>query len=258
MIALNTTEDEVKHQNNLEKYKERIKELIEDVIKSYISLYIALRLTSKERFAFSLFPKAKNRVNEIRETAREDIYNLIYSGVKSEWRTDKGIREFLNREIKGLTLNDRIDNLVDNIELEAEAIINAGLKDSNNLELLDKRLKDKFGSDYKRPPSSVNIGTTLIFSETHTAFRISLLMEWAKNDNIVGYEVRRTHNETDCAVCDSLTGFYPKSYIFIGWHIRCMCYPVPVYHRDFKINPKGKKWAKENSSVINGLRGLLS
>ena len=46
---------------------------------------------------------------------------------------------------------------------------------------------------------------------------------------MVGYEVKTTQNgkhETD--ICDSLSGKYPKTFKFMGWHPMCLCYAIPL------------------------------
>lgn len=45
----------------------------------------------------------------------------------------------------------------------------------------------------------------------------------------MGYEVKTTQNgKHEADICDSLSGKYPKTFKFMGWHPMCLCYAIPL------------------------------
>ena len=254
-IELNTTKDETDHLNNIEDYSDKIKKIINQIVRDYIALQITMHLLSpKKRFSFSLFPKAERSLQKIFKNAKIRLTDLIRSGIKKEWRGNTpNVNEFINREINGLTLSDRINNLINNIRQEAEAIIDVGLPNIKNSDLLAYRLREKYGSTVSKPKSSYSIASSLIFGELHTSYRFSKLLEWQDDDAITGYEVKRTHGETKCDVCNNLAGIYPKDFIFLGWHINCLCYAEPIYGKKPIIDiPKAAQiWWYDNQSGVS-------
>lgn len=52
---------------------------------------------------------------------------------------------------------------------------------------------------------------------------------WQRLDFVLGYEIKRSNNsDKECEMCSKLTGKYPKSYMWTGWHDGCKCYITPI------------------------------
>lgn len=76
--------------------------------------------------------------------------------------------------------------------------------------------------------SSFKNALRLTRSEINMAYHEADRLRWNSLDFVVGYEVRRSNNTSDCDVCESLKGKYPKSFIFRGWHSNCRCNAIPI------------------------------
>lgn len=70
----------------------------------------------------------------------------------------------------------------------------------------------------------------LAHTEINMAYRVAEQERWKQMDDIVGYFIKThptKHNVAD--ICDHLTGKYPKSFKWLGWHPMCFCYAVPIF-----------------------------
>lgn len=60
-------------------------------------------------------------------------------------------------------------------------------------------------------------------------FRQSDILRWRSLDFVIGYEIKTSNNpQCDCEICNRLSGKYPKSFNWNGWHKGCHCYIVPI------------------------------
>lgn len=65
-------------------------------------------------------------------------------------------------------------------------------------------------------------------TETNMAFRHSDQARWSGMDFVNGYEVKLSGAHPADDICDHMAGKYPKSFLFGGWHPKCICYIVPI------------------------------
>lgn len=68
----------------------------------------------------------------------------------------------------------------------------------------------------------------LASSEINTFYKESENQRWQSMDFVVGFEIKRSNNVYDCGVCGPLAGKYPKTFKFIGFHVNCRCYQIPI------------------------------
>lgn len=68
----------------------------------------------------------------------------------------------------------------------------------------------------------------LASSEINTYYKESENQRWQSMDFVVGFEIKRSNNVFDCGVCGPLAGKYPKTFKFIGFHVNCRCYQIPI------------------------------
>ena len=68
----------------------------------------------------------------------------------------------------------------------------------------------------------------LASSEINAYYKTSENQRWQSMDFVVGFEIKRSNNVYNCDVCDSLKGKYPKSFVFVGFHVSCRCYQIPI------------------------------
>lgn len=69
----------------------------------------------------------------------------------------------------------------------------------------------------------------LASTEINTFYKESENQRWQSMDFVVGFEIKRSNNVFDCGVCGPLAGKYPKTFKFIGFHINCRCYQIPIF-----------------------------
>ena len=101
-------------------------------------------------------------------------------------------------------------------------------------------------------------------NEINIAYRTADNIRWNQLDFVVGYEIKRSGSFFDCSVCESLTGKYPKDFLFTGWHPQCRCYAVSLlctedeFWNDAKesvntvsdVPNKFKRWVDDNANRI--------
>lgn len=76
--------------------------------------------------------------------------------------------------------------------------------------------------------SSYKNAMRLARTETNIAYRSADYERRQRHPWIVGVEVKRVHDKTECKLCDALAGKYPKDFKFVGWHPQCRCYTIDV------------------------------
>lgn len=81
--------------------------------------------------------------------------------------------------------------------------------------------RGKYRSSYK---NAMRVTRT----ETNMAYRYADYERRQRHPWIVGFEVKRVQDKTDCPLCDTLAGKYPKDFKFPGWHPQCRCYTIDI------------------------------
>ncbi len=76
--------------------------------------------------------------------------------------------------------------------------------------------------------SSFKNAIRLARNETNMAYRSADMARWQQNNFILGYEVKLSGSHPEVDLCDEMQGRYPKTFQFVGWHIQCYCYAVPL------------------------------
>jgi len=93
--------------------------------------------------------------------------------------------------------------------------------------------------------SSYKNAMRLTRTETNMAYRSADYERRQRHPWIVGVEVKRVHDKTDCPLCDSLKGKYPKDFKFVGWHPQCRCYTLDILAKDEEVDAY-------NRAMLNG------
>jgi len=65
-------------------------------------------------------------------------------------------------------------------------------------------------------------------SETNMAFRHADQARWKEMTFVNGYEVKLSPQHPEDDICNHMAGAYPKSFLFGGWHPKCICFTVPI------------------------------
>ena len=120
--------------------------------------------------------------------------------------------------------------------------------------------------------SSYKNALRLAKNEINMAYRMSDHLRRQQLPFITGIEVHLSASHPRLDMCDDLAGKYPKGFIFMTWHVGCLCYTTSImlnekdslkFMKTGKI-PKSKyisripkraaNWVKANSSKIAGYK----
>jgi len=199
-------------------------------------------------------------------------------------RNLEGLAAFQKRKVRGLGLSDRVWKYTRQFKNEIELGLDVGIGEGRsaqqisrdlrgylqNPDKLFRRVRDKYGNLQLSKAakayhpgrgvyrSSYKNAMRLARTETNMAYRMSDHERWMQLDFVRGIEVRLSHSHPMPDICDDLKGFYPKNFIFRGWHAQCYDEESEVltnsgwkYFKDVKetdkilsLNPenKGLEW----------------
>lgn len=193
-----------------------------------------------------------------------DLDSLTPSAVHRYFNNhEQALASFQKRKIGGLGLSQRVWNYAENARLETQlgvsisSAISEGKSASelakevkqylNEPNKLFRRVRDKFGVLRLSKPakkyhpgagvyrSSYRNALRLARNEINMAYRVAEGERWQGLDFVIGIEIKRSiySNEKgsryNCDdVCERLKGRYPKDFNFVGWHVNCRCYAVPI------------------------------
>ncbi len=166
------------------------------------------------------------------------------------------LQTFQQRKIKGLDLSKRVWKYTEQYKAQIELGLDVGLGEGrsaqqlsrdlkqnlNNPDKLFRRVRDKHGNlVLSKAAKAFHPGQgvyrsahknamRLARSEINMAYRESDYLRWQQLDFVVGFEVHRSNHEPlcKCDLCQRLTGRYPKTFKFVGWHPQCMCYATAI------------------------------
>lgn len=79
----------------------------------------------------------------------------------------------------------------------------------------------------------------LTITETNMAYNYSNCKRWESEPFVLGIRIRLSANHPEEDICDELAGDYPKTFMWRGWHPRCMCSVSPIL-----MDRKSEEWKK--------------
>lgn len=175
----------------------------------------------------------------------------------------KELEAFKQSKIKGLTLSNRVWSSNANLRSELESAISAAIergqsakslatnikKYLNKPDMRFRKVRDKFGNlapsknalQYSPGQgvyrSSYQNALRLARTEINRAYREADYQRWQQLPFVIGYRIIISNRSyTVCNICRSLSGVYPKSFKFLGWHPQCMCTCVPIMCSDEEMD----------------------
>ena len=242
-------------------------------------------------FSFDDFPATKKQIERLLQALKDSMEVTIVNGVESAWTLsnnknnalvarifgDKAkdmpeeqyrryfstngaaLNAFLQRQVQGLNLSDRVWKYTDLFKREIELALDLGIRSGESAAIMTRslrqylqhpdklfrRVRDEHGNlrlskaaqafhpgrgVYR---SSYKNAWRLAATETNIAYRTSDYLRWQQMDFVVGIEIKLSNNHTLNGVhftdiCDTLKGRYPKDFKFVGWHPHCRCHAVSI------------------------------
>lgn len=206
---------------------------------------------SKKQWLFAC-DKNDGFLNSIMDTSKVKKSQLK----KMQDRNLDALSAFQKRKVDGMNLSQRIWKYTKQYQEQLEQALDVGLGEGRSAQQLSRdvrqnlkepnrlfrRVRDKRGNlvlsknaaafhpgqgVYR---SSYKNAMRLTRSEINMAYRESDYRRWNGLDFVVGFEIKRSNHKPlcKCKICEKLTGRYPKTFKFKGWHPQCMCYAVPI------------------------------
>ncbi len=287
------------HRRNLAEYKRLIDAIYAAAIQEAVGIAgiggVAQSLSPDKPFRFADYPITHERVRMLFDKMARDMELVVVNGVRSAWTlannkndelcnrvfgdaakslphevarryyttNDEALQAFLQRQVAGLNLSDRVWQYTDVYKAEIEAGLDYGIRtgcDARTMardlqtylrqpDKLFRRVRDQWGqlqlskSAAAFHPgrgvyrSSYKNALRLTATETNMAYRTADHERWQQLDFVVGQEVRCSDtNHPVPDICDTLAGKYPKDFKFTGWHPFCRCYVIPVLKTNDEVN----------------------
>ena len=204
---------------------------------------------------------------------------------------------FLARTAAGMSLSERVWNLTNGAKDQIELYLSSGISTGksaagvardikqylNEPERLFRRVRQEGklvlskaakgyypGSGVYR--SSYKNALRLTKNEINMSYRMSDYMRRKDLPFVTGIEVHLSASHPRLDMCDDLVGKYPKGFIFVSWHVGCLCYTTSIMlnNKDSlkfmktgkiakssyinKIPNKATNWVKANASKIAGYK----
>lgn len=198
-------------------------------------------------------------LNSISGKIPADILNKLKEAPMP--RNAEALKAFQERKVGKFTISDRVWSITQNTKKELEFALDLGLSEGKSAQQLAReikkylrqpdrlyrRVRDKHGNltlsknakAYKPGQgvyrSSMANAVRLTKEENNLAYRESDQLRIMQNNDIVGYQIQLSNAHKIVDICDDLKGFYPKNFIWKGWHIGCMCQRFTVRKTDKEI-----------------------
>lgn len=157
---------------------------------------------------------------------------------------------FQNRKVAGMNLSKRVWNITGTFTQEMELALSVALAEGRSADdisrdvrhllkypdKLFRRVRNEFGQLVLSKAakafhpgrgvyrSSYKNALRLSATETNMAYLKSEHTRWDAMPFVVGYKIetcKQNHPKPD--ICDDLSGTYPKTFVFTGWHPFCRC-----------------------------------
>lgn len=206
---------------------------------------------------------------------------------------------FINRTTAGMNLSERVWNLTNGAKDQLELYLASGISTGrsaaeiagdikqylNEPNRLFRRVRQEGklvlskaargyhpGAGVYR--SSYKNALRLAKNEINMAYRMSDYLRRQELPFVTGIEVHLSASHPMLDMCDDLVGQYPKGFIFMTWHVGCLCYTtsimldekdslkfmktgeIPNSKYISKIPKRAANWIKLNSSKIAGYKNV--
>lgn len=229
---------------------------IEKQIKNELNSLQEKLVSNIESYSADAWKRSHAKTDDLVEAYIKD---LSISKVAKEGmfaRNESALKTFLSRKVDGLTISERVWNIVDGAKTNLEFYLGSGLATGRRADLISQdirqllkepdrvfhRIRNKAGKLVPSAPmkdyhpgtgvyrSSYKNAMRLAVTNTNAIYRQTDCERWSTLDFVIGIEIKRSPSSSygDCAICDPLAGKYPKTYVFKGWHPWCICIAVPI------------------------------
>jgi hypothetical protein len=206
---------------------------------------------------------------EISIKKTNDIFETEYKGMALppaiqnalDNKRNDALQQFIAEKNNGQTLSDRVWKTADQFKELVDEKIESGLYDGTSAVKIAKDLRSELlnPSTQKNPgqgvyKSPVKNAERLSRTQTNRAYRQSDQASWQNNPMVLGYEIKLSNTskpKTRCELCRMLTGRYPVTFVWNGWHPQCLCFKVPILMSREQLNQYNKLVATGEDTANN-------
>lgn len=198
-------------------------------------------------------PQAKLLISNPNISALEAFKTRKTAGLKISDRVWKNTKQFrINIEkvladgiVRGESVNQVAKNLRQYLNEPDKSF--RRIRDKNGKLVISNNAKNYHpGQGVYR--SSMANAKRLAKNEINTAYRVADIKKYQAIPFIIGYQIKLAWNHPQFDICDKLIGKYPKTFIFRGWHILCLCFSVPIFAKTDEID----KWIRYGNTKFSG------
>lgn len=191
-------------------------------------------------FSFNFDPFMASEIDKVILELLYDIEDYdIKMATATEKADDNTLLPYINREIDGITYNQRLSNYTTRFKLELQDFVTAGLVAG----LSQQDLLTEIRTSFKKPYTSSLLADTPHFGQSaytrllvltrHTIADAWMYadMESARQRGAVGFFSYRGSGYP-CQLCDDMANrFHTFAEPYPPYHPRCVCYAVPVFNQ---------------------------
>jgi len=206
---------------------------------------------------------------------------------------------FLTRIKAGMNLSERVWNLTNGAKDQLELLLASGITTGRNAAEIAGDIKhylnepnrlfrrvrregklvlSKAARGYHPGAgiyrSSYKNALRLAKNEINMSYRMSDYVRRQELPFVTGIEVHLSASHPRLDMCDDLVGKYPKGFIFMTWHVGCLCYTTSIMLNEkdslkfmktgqapkskyiSKIPKRAANWVKINASKITGYKNV--
>lgn len=173
-------------------------------------------------------------VKKLTRNLTQSVSNSVQIALTSSISKNSQLLKVVDFERIKVDLTSRIWNEKENIINPVKEALKEGLPSRD----LAKQIVDLVNTSakgqgvYKEPiKNAMRVART----EITQAYRKQDNYTWGKLDFVIGKEIRLSNSpkkHARCEICRNMAGRYPKDFNFIGFHISCLCYQVPIQLSD--------------------------
>lgn len=201
----------------------------------------------------------QNTLKSVSKKIPDEVYKKLSEAPQP--RNLEALKSFQDRKVGNFKISERVWSITQNTKKELEFALDVGMaegkgarelarevkKNLKEPDRLYRKVKDKHGNltlsknakAYKPGQgvyrSSMANAVRLTKEENNQAYRMADHLRIMQNNDIVGYQVQLSNAHKIVDICDDLKGFYPKAFVWKGWHIGCMCQRFTVRKTDKEI-----------------------
>lgn len=248
----------------LNEYAEKLQLLIDDLITE-----VCLIVRAQPNYP-TYFTLDSDRIQSLLDDYSTSVFSLIQNGEAAEWSAANAatdilvngiIKEYLDyisptkrasyflvnndallafqaRTISNLTLSERIWQLSEQMCTQLKETIATAIQNGTSAVNLARQVQQ-----YVSDPQKYHLSTSdthaitmrLARSEINMAYRTAEQTRWRQLDFVVGYRILLSHRHPKTDICDRLKGYYPKDFVWTGWHPCDLCFAIPVLKSDKEL-----------------------